>query len=283
MEWFVYSIASVIMFSLMTGLYKLPAYKYQSRLATTLWMMVFIFLFALLAFNKAALLADGRAVVYSALWGASFATLTAIQIYLLKDLKISTLFPINTMLSMIFVVAFGLLFFLEKISLVQGAGVLVALIALYFFLFEKQKVRYSPQILKLGLLMVSLSVITKVLQKINIDAIVDIQILLIYQFMFAAITLLIAGAIYHRSSWRTKILSRSAKSGLLIAIPAFVGNWAIMSALSKGPFTLIYAIHSLYIFGGAIIGYFFFKEQLTKRKILLLSMAIIAAILIRLG
>ncbi|MCD4760999.1 DMT family transporter [bacterium] len=267
----------------MTGLYKLPAYKNQSKLATTFWMMAFIFLFALLVFNKLAFDVNKEILFFGALWGTGFATLTALQIYLLKHLNINTLFPISTTMSMVFSITFGLLVFAEKISVFQGLGIVIAVLAVYLFLFEKKKIKYSPNLLKFGLAMIVLSVFCKIIQKIAVDTVPDIKVLIIYQFLFASLFLLIVILIYHRQSWTKKLFSTSSKFGLLIAIPAFLGNWAIMSALSKGPFTLIYSIHSLYIFGGSIIGYLFFKEKLSKKKIALLSLAILAIIFIRLG
>ncbi|MBU1203321.1 EamA family transporter [Patescibacteria group bacterium] len=273
----------MLLFSGMTGLYKLPTYKNQSRLATTFWMMGFIFLWAIMIFNKLAFSVNPEILFFALLWGCSFATLTAIQIYLLSRIEINTLFPINTILSMIFVVAFGLLVFAEKISILQGLGISIAIVTLYFFLFSSRGAKYSRGTLKFGLVMIFLSVFSKVVQKIAVDHVIDIKILIIYQFLFASLFLLLANIMYHRKSWAKKIFSRSYKSGLMISIPAFFGNWAIMHALAKGPFTLVYSIHSFYIFGGSIIGYFFFKEKLTKYKISLLFLAILAIIFIRIG
>lgn len=283
MDWFIYSITSMVLFSGMTALYKLPAYKDQSKLASTFWMMAFIFLLSLLTFNKLILNIDKETLFFAAIWGSAFASLTALQIYLLKNIEISTLFPINTITSMVFVVAFGLLVFMEKISLIQGLGIVTAILALYLFLFENRKIKYPKKTLGFGLGMISLSVFSKVIQKVAVDTVSDIKVLMVYQFLFASIFLLLVILIYHRKLWSNKIFSASSQSGLIIAIPAFLGNWAILSALAKGPFTLIYAIHSFYIFGGSIIGYLLFKEKLTRKKLALLALAVIAIILIRLG
>ncbi len=283
MEWFVYSICSMLLFSAATAFYKLPSYKNQSRLATTFWMMSFIFLWSLLAFNHLIFAVNKEVIFFALLWGAGFGSLTAIQIYLLSRLEINTLFPINTLLSMIFVIAFGLFVFMDKIYLIQGLGIIVAIIALYLFILNNKKVGYSKSTLKFGIAMVSLSVFTKVIQKTAVDNVSDIKVLIIYQFLFALLFLLLANIIYYRQKWQKKILSSSYKSGLMISIPSFFGNLSIIYALSKGPFSLIYSIHTFYIFGGAILGYFFFQEQLTRKKLALLGLAIIAIVLIRIG
>lgn len=273
----------MLLFSGMTALYKLPTYRNQSRLSATFWMMSFIFLLAIIIFNQVIFDVNKETLIYSFIWGCGFASLTAIQIYLLSRLEINTLFPINTLLSMIFVVIFGLFVFLEKVSLIQALGIIVAIIALYLFLFSDKGAKYSKGTLKFGLAMVMLSVSTKVVQKLAVDNVLDTKVLIIYQFLFAALFLLVANIIYHKKDWTKKVFSPSYKSGLMISLPAFLGNWAIIEALSKGPFTLIYSIHTFYIFGGSILGYFFFKEKLTKKKLSLLALAIIAIILIRIG
>ena len=69
----------------------------------------------------------------------------------------------------------------------------------------------------------------------------------------------------------------------MIGVFGFFGGYAFLTALTKGPFSLITSIHSLYIFITALASYLLFKERLTKKKIILLFLAIVAILLIRLG
>src|SRR3989339_1358050 len=156
MDWFIYSIGAVISFSLMAALYKLPAQKKQSNTATTFWMLIFSFIFTLIFFRNYLFDVDSRVFIFALLWGAGFSSLTAIQMHLLKKVTVSALFPINTIFSIIISVIFGLLFFNESISLVQGLGIMIAIIALYLFLFQKGSIIYSKQTMYWIMLMVPL-------------------------------------------------------------------------------------------------------------------------------
>lgn len=282
MDWFMYSMGSVISFSLMAALYKLPAHKKQSKIAATFWMVFFSFLFSLAFFYGYLSNVDIKVYIFALSWGIGFSSLAAIQMYLLKKMDINVLFPISTTLSLIISVIFGLVFLAEYISLIQGLGIVLAIIAIYLFLFQGRKIKYSSSFLNWLLIMVVLSVFSKVILKFATD-VVDVQPLMIFNYFFASIFLIIIVLLFKRKSWKKDLFSGASKSGFFIAVPGFLGNWFFLMALSKGPFTLITALHALYIFGASVAGYFFFKEALSKKKIALLVLAIIAIILIRIG
>jgi uncharacterized membrane protein len=89
---------------------------------------------------------------------------------------------------------------------------------------------------------------------------------------------------FHRKEWRKSIVSPgSVKIGFLIGLTAFLGGYSILTALTMGPFSLITAIHSLYIFPTAIAGVLMFKEKMTPGRWLLLGLAVLATLLIRFG
>lgn len=282
MDWFIYSIGAVISFSLMAALYKLPAQKKQSNTATVFWMLIFSFIFALIFFNDYLFNVDARVLVFALLWGMGFSSLAAIQMHLLKKININALFPINTTFSLIISVIFGLVFLNESISLVQGLGIIIAIIALYLFLFQKGSIIYSKQLIYWIIIMVALAVFSMLVLKFAADTI-DIKLLQIYQYLFASIVILIIFLISNHHSWKKNLFSGASQSGLYIAIPSFFGNWLFLIALNKGPFSLVASLHALYILGASVFAYLLFKEKLNKKKIALLAIAILAIILIRIG
>lgn len=73
------------------------------------------------------------------------------------------------------------------------------------------------------------------------------------------------------------------KGSALISLFSVLGGYAIFKALSLGPLSGVYAIHPAYTFIAAIFGYIFFKEKLTKRKILLALLSVVGIILLKIG
>ena len=68
-----------------------------------------------------------------------------------------------------------------------------------------------------------------------------------------------------------------------MGVMTFFGGWLFLISLTLGPFSVISAIQTTYVFIAAIIGAIVFREQLTLRKIILIIIAIWAVILLRIG
>lgn len=282
MDWFIFSITATTLFGVSSALYKLPSVKHQSKAGTLFWMQIFSFIFAAIVFKDYFSSINGLTLFYGLLWGSSFALLTFFQMYALTHIETNVVFPTTTTLSLVIAVLLGYLLFQESITAMQLIGIILALSSVYLFIYKKGKVVYSSALLGIGGAIVLFSVFNKIIQKFAADA-VSIEALQIAQYAFAVF--LSIGLVYYQRKKENPItaIKDSFRSGLFISIPAFLGGWAILTALTKGPFVLITTIHSTYIFITAIIGYLIFKEELTKRKLVLLTLAVLAVIVIRVG
>jgi len=226
---------------------------------------------------------DGKILAWAALWGASFAGLSLLQMYALHHVDTSTLFPITSTLSLIITILIGFLFFAHNVALLQIVGILFAIVSVFLFLYKKGRLEYSRHILTVGLTIVFLSAFNKVIQKIVVDGF-DIRAFQIYQYLFAMLFSLIVYFISQKSIKINQLFERRQMTlGALIGILGFFGAYALLIALTKGPFALVFSIQSTYIFVVAIAGYFLFQEKLSKRKIAALIVAVLSILLIRLG
>jgi drug/metabolite transporter (DMT)-like permease len=273
---------AVALFGFSTAFYKLPTLKDQNKPATTFWMLLFSEVFALVFFWNYITVVSPQSFIFAALWGTSFALITMLQIYALEHLDTNVLFPVTTTLSLVVSVLLGIILFNETLSLAQYGGIALAIVAIYLFLYKKGEVQYSRLILGVGAIIIFLSVFNKIVQKYAAD-VVEIHSYMIWQYLFGTVFALLVVLILNKRNWKKVVFSGSFYSGLIISIPAFFGGWAILVALTKGPFSLITALHSMYIFVSALVGYFIFKEKLTKKKILLIFLALISILIIRLG
>lgn len=282
LSWFVFSISAVVLFGVSTAFYKLPTLRGQNKPATTFWVLLFSELFSLIFFWKHLSVLSPHAFFLAALWGVSFALITMLQIYALEHVDTNTLFPITTTLSLVTSVLLGIVLFNDALSFLQYGGIVLAIIAIYLFLYKKGKIQHSRLILWIGTAIVFLSVFNKIIQKFAAD-VVEIHSYQIWQYVFGALFALLVVLILNKEKWKDAVFSGSFNSGLVISIPAFFGGWAILVALTKGPFSLITALHSMYIFVSALVGYLVFKEKLTTKKVFLILLALVAILIIRLG
>ncbi|MFA7308656.1 MAG: DMT family transporter [Patescibacteria group bacterium] len=282
LSWFPYSIAATIIFGIAMALYKLPAAKSHNRFATAFWSLLVPAILALLFFYPYLYLSTPAMIWTALIWGVTFTGIVLLQMYALSHVDTNVLFPITTTASLILTVLVGMLFFHEYPSLVQALGILLAIGVIFSFLSKGGRLQYSNMVIAVGTAIFTISAFNKVLQKI-IAGQFDIHAFQIYQYGFAALFSLALYLFLHRKNWRKELFGGGLKAGSLIGVFSFLGGYSLYIALTKGPFPLITSIHSLYIIITALVAYLLFGEKLTKKKIFLLFIAVIAVVLIRVG
>lgn len=282
LTWFPFSIAATLLFGISMALYKLPAAKNQSRYAVSFWQLFIAFLLSLIAFYNFIPSTNLSTVLYGSVWGIAFSCLSLLQMKALKEVDTNMLYPVTTSLSLVASVLFGILIFKDHISWVQILGMVLVITVVYLFSYKGKKLQYSNEILVIGLGIVFLSAFGKIIQKFAANS-VDIHALQVYQYLSAAFFSLILYTFVHRKEFKKHLFSHSITSGLMIAVPSFLGGYMWLLALTKGPFSLVTSIHSLYIIIVALVAYIAFKEKLTWKKMFLISLAVIATILIKIG
>ena len=281
LSWLPFSLLATICFGISTALYKMPIIKGHGKVVATFWIMFFSGLFSIGFFYSHLALPGTRTLVLALLWGVSLAMTTMLQMYALTKVDSNTLFPIGTTLSLIVTVVIGLFAFAERLSELQIVGVLLAIASIYFFVYQKGKLRFSPLVIWIILSIVSFSSFSKIVQKIAADG-VDVLAFQMYQYIFGTIFVLVVYLALNKGNPKG-LFSKAIPWGFLNGIFSFFGGWAILTALTRGPFTLIISIHSTYILVTAVIGWIFFKENLNARKVFLICLAIVAIVLMRTG
>lgn len=281
-SWFPFSILATICFGVAMAFYKLPSAKSQSRYAVSFWQLLFNLLLSIIFFYKFIPLTNINTVIYGSAWGLSFLLLSLLQMKALRDIDTNMLYPVTTSLSLFITVLFGILFFKDYVSWIQILGMVLVVAVVLLFSYKGKKLQYSEEILIIGLGIIFLSFLGKIIQKFAANS-VDIHAFQIYEYLSAVIFSLVLNLYIHKKEFKQHLFSDSIKSGFIIGVPSFMGGYALLIALTKGPFSLITSIHSLYILITAITAYFIFKEKLDLRKIILILIAVVATILIKIG
>lgn len=282
LSWLPFSLLATLCFGVSTSLLKMPTLRGYGKIASAFWLISFSTLLSIVFFHSHLLSPDSRTLILAAIWGVSFAMILMLQMYALTKVDSNVLFPIGTTLSLIVTVAIGLFVFAERLSELQIVGVLLAIASIYFFVYQKGKLQFSPLVIWVGVSIVSFSALGKIVQKIAADG-VDIFAFQIYQNIFGMIFMLAVYLVMNKGNYKSLFSSKAMFWGPLNSIFSFFGGWALLVALTMGPFTLITAIHSTYILVTAIIGWIFFKENLNAKKAFLICLAIVAIALMRTG
>jgi drug/metabolite transporter (DMT)-like permease len=261
--------------------YKLPSVKKVSRYNVSLWSLSTSLVLSIVLFSTKLSTTSNEMILIALLWGGSFLALSLNQMYALEHIETNILFPLTSILSLVFTIIIGFTFFKEQISFLQFIGVLLVIATVYLSIFKGFKLRFSNKLLTIGGFIIFFSTFNKVLQKLAADN-VNIQAFQIFQYLFAVLFSFFAYSLIHRKSWKGDLFS-GIKVGGAIGFFSFFGGYLLILALTKGPFTLVFSIFALYTLVTAIWGYFLFGENLTRRKVFLIIMAIIATLIIRLG
>ncbi len=286
MNWLPYSIASTILLGIAMSLYKIPSFKGYSSFLSTVWTNAFSALFvvlALLFFNQNDLVGFSYISWYAIIWGGFFAINMVLQKILLQNVETNSAYPVTSSIGSVLTVLIGLTVLSEHISLIQTLGIIVILLSAFLFTRKSGSFPLDQRTILLSLGIIASSTASKYVQKLG--AVNDsFSHFMIWQYIGAALFGLLIAYIFENGKFKEIThLGRYWKGSMLIGLFSVLGGWMILKALSLGPLSGVYAIHPTYTFIAGIFGYIFFKEKLTKKKIVLALLSIAGIILLKIG
>lgn len=278
--WFPFSLIATTCFGVSSAFYKMPGVKGHSRHSTAFWLFAAGSVLATIFFYKDLGGADSRTLLLGAAWGIAVGLLTSLQMYGLKHIDTHTLFPVGTTGSLVLTILVGLSVFHESLSLLQGAGIALTILAVYLFLYEKGRFRFQAIMLAVLPAIIMLSVFGKIVQKIAVDG-GGLGLFIAGGYISAAVISLFMFIAMEGKRFRNELFSNAAWWGMGNGTLGFFGTWTIMLALERGPFTLITSIHSMYIFVAALVAHYFFRETLRRKTVGLIALSVVAVVLMR--
>lgn len=284
-SWFLYALFATICFGVGGALMKMPAARQQNRFVMAFWSVGFPFLFSLLVFWRHLNTTTPRLLWIAVMWGFFFsvARILYIESYHYADTNVVT--PMTSSMGILFTFANGLLLFHDHLSLLEFLGLVTAFSAVAVFAFEN-KGHQSLKKLAYVLIILSLCSVTyKIFQKMGVDS-GDIYAFQIWQFLFAAVFLFMLFALRHKDEikkWHVHLSGPGILSGCMMGFLSFAGGIAYNISLTRGSFTLVNILMAMYLPVTIFTSYLLFQEQFTRRKAMLLGLALLSIILIRLG
>ena len=285
LSWFTLSIIATLCFGIGGALQRFPAAHGHNRFVASFWSVFLAFVLCVIFFFHSLATTTWQLLAISALWGLFFATTRFTYYEIFRTSETNAIVPLTSVIQLVLSVATGFILFDDSVSVWQIVGIVSALGCTLLFFSRHSGIRYTTMITWLiGLVTIS-SLGYKIVQKYGVDSFHP-NAFLTYQFGFTALFLFVVFGVVHwhdRRIWHQQLFEGGAKSGSAMSLFSFVGGYAYNIALTKGPFSLVSTIYSLYIVVTVVLGYLVLKETLTWRKVALLILALVSVVFLRLG
>ncbi len=275
----------MICFGVGGALMKMPAARQQNRFVMAFWSVGFPFVLSLLVFWKHLPSTTSRLLWIALLWGLFFsvARILYIESYHYADTNVVT--PMTSSMGILLTFASGLFLFHDRLSLLEFLGLVTAFSAVALFAFENKGHQSLKKLIYVLIILSLCSVTYKIFQKMGVDS-GDIYVFQIWQFLFASLFLFLLFALRHKDEirqWHIHLSGPGIMSGCMMGLLSFAGGIAYNIALTRGSFTLVNILMAMYLPVTIFTGYLLYQEKFTKRKALLLVLALASIVLIRLG
>jgi len=290
MNWFTYALGATFIYGVINFLYKVAAEcGFKSFHLVNIQSFTVAVLAGAILFSSGAQFPDAGAVLFYAGINSFFWALgTSFKISAMKHIPANVAMPLNK-LNSVFVILIGIIFFADKPSLRQTAGMVLAVITLIMLSQKSASVKAElsdSKSHKRGVLYIlvaaaaiALSMTTGKLAAMNVEKLpyIFLSYTLAAAYTFAARKFFFRGEKSGSSDKKTKLVLLGITLGAL----NITGYYLILKAWSTGPLSLVQGIISLTMIITIILSSIFYKEKFTPRIAVALALSVLAAFLIK--
>jgi drug/metabolite transporter (DMT)-like permease len=283
-SWYTFAILALFLMGTQRFLYKVSAERNYNTAWTTFAFMATVSVLSSMLFvaldepikNIEFLL------VIALLNSGAFLVATVTHIESLKHIPASIAFPVIR-LNVVIVVLFSIYYFNDHPSLYQGIGIVLAITAIVILTRELSDKETSYGSIKRGAMCVFISLLCGALATIsskfaairtNTVAFIAVSYILSTLFSFGL-----------RKKLETEETKKNQKDALIIGVAMgvinFAGYYSFLKALSMGPLSIIASITGMHFVIAIILSGLVYQEQLTRWRIIGISLTIFSIILLR--
>lgn len=263
------------------ALFKVPSAKQINKYSLSAW----TYLFALLVAGyvlRVFIVFDMQAIIFSFVWGTSFAILSVTQMHVLHKHDTSGVFPFTSLASNIFVVIGGVFFLNNSISLIQWIAIVLS-VFLFIGAHWGSKKSIIVAVLPSFMFIALLSTFNKFVQNAGANH-VEVNNFVFWQLVFTFISsLVMLFFVKKQISFNSFVHMRLVGWALLMGVLQFGATYTIVKALSLGPISLVFIVLGLYTFFTTVFAAILFKEKVTTKKIIFIVLSFVVVLLIKLG
>jgi len=283
--WYLFSLAALFLMGTQRFLYKVSAERRCNTAWTTFSFMATVCCISsfLFIFSHRSVMNPGILLLVGLVNSASFSLGTITHIEALKLVPAGIVYPVVRMNAAL-VVIFSILFFKDRLSPFQIAGIVLALFVILVVTRGMARGKLAHIDSKKGLLLTFASLVFGAVASISS------KFAAIYtdELAFMAVTYFMG--MFFSLGFRKRLavgkppLSRADAwiVGFLMGVINFGGFYCFLKALSLGALSVVIPIVGMHFIFGIVLSALIYKEKLTPERILGISLAVVSVVLLRL-
>jgi len=282
-NWYVYTVIALLLLGTQRFLYKVAAEKQcNSALTTT------VFMASVTLLSAAAFIASpdppgqlSSLLMLALLNSCAFAGATITHIEALKRLPAGITFPL-TRLSLVVVICFSLLFLDESLAPSQWLGVLCGLAVVLILARDAKSAGRSQPNFRTGLLLVAVCIlcgaVASISSKLAAES-VNKAAFMTLSYLFGSFFSLGIELKWGRRTPAGRTQT-AVVLGLLMGGLNFVGFYAFLSALARGPLSAIALITGMHFVIAIVLAVLLYREKMNLPRAIGIGMALLSVYLL---
>ena len=285
MNWYTYSILALVLLGSQRFLYKVSAEKNCSTGLTTLTFMTTVTILSVIVFfTLGEPLGNIKMLVAIGSWNSiAFVIATISHIESLKHIPASVVYTLIR-LNIVIVVIFSIIYFNDKISLFQIAGILLSLAVVMVLRQSASEEEGSSRNLRRGFILAFISLFAGAMAVISSKfAALHTNSVAFIAYSYGLGMILSLGV--KKRMGQEKGGGNPSEAfiiGIAMGLLNLGGYYAFLKALAAGPLAVIGSIMGMHFVIAIILSAFIFKEKITSKRALGIMMTVVSVILLRL-
>jgi drug/metabolite transporter (DMT)-like permease len=282
--WFPFAVAALLLMGAQRFLYKVAAEQARGTAWTTLWFMATVTVISGAAFMvRGAEISDLRYLLVVSLANSiAFLAATVSHIEALKRLPAGIAYPLIR-LDVVLVVVISLLFFHERVSLLQGAGILLGFGAALLIARQRAGVGGSSTSPAGGLLFVAIAILAGTAAAVSSRfAALGTDKTAFIALSYGLSTLFITGfGVGRKKKDAPEGLRGPFLIGFTMGVLNVAGFYAYLEGLARGPLSLVTVITGMHFVVAIALSILIYRERPTPALLVGITLTVISLILLR--
>jgi len=282
--WFPFAVASLLLMGTQRFLYKVAAEQSRGTALTTLCFMATVTVISGAVFMvRGAEISDIRYLLVVALANSiAFLAATVSHIEALKRLPVGIAYPLIR-LDVVLVVVVSLLFFHERVSLLQGAGILLGFGAALLIALQRTGGGGPSTSPAGGLLFVAIAILAGTAAAVSSRfAAIGTDKTAFIALSYGLSTLFLAGfGVGRKKKDAPEGLRGPFLIGFAMGVLNIAGFYAYLEGLARGPLSLVTVITGMHFVVAILLSILIYRERPTPVQLAGITLTVISLILLR--
>lgn len=279
--WLIFVLIAALVRGLNSFLVKVISHKELDSSSIFLIQMCIasIVLLFFIDFNKLEILYTTPIMLYTSIIGLSLFYHKKLSVLVLKDVSSTIMFISTRVFPSILLLFISIFLFGDSLTIMELVGLGVGVLTL-LFLYDPTDTAKEGSNFKRGIFYLSGNIITGTLLIVFIALSISIDILYtLFLYSFFCFLFFSIESIYTKKFTFTNLKNlENIRFGALFALFFTIANYFLFLALDLGNIAIVYKIFSFEIFIPIVLSMILYKEKITIKKIVAISLAILSIV-----